>query len=761
MPPAALIGASVVGGALSGAAGKKTKTTVDQTQTSNPYAPTIPYLNDILGQAQTLYNNNPTPSYGPSAVPNAGATTTAAQNAIVDASKAPTGLIPQAQTALGSTISGSMLNAGPGNAALTNVANGGAANPATGNAAALAGGYSNPANGFNAALMTQGYNDPSKALYGQMAGMQANDTSSGLFGQAANAQAGQGATGLYSDLAGMQAGQGATNMYANLGNMTGNADALGMYANIGNTQANPNANAQGVYSGLATGSDPNSQVFGNMAQGNFNQGANTYEQLANRQYTDPQTNAMADYLTPFANGSLSSVESNPYLSGMGDIIQRRLSDQVGSMFGAGNRYGSGANQQVLARETGDALTNLYGQAYESNMGRQLSAAGSLAGIGENRAGRDLASMQAGAAGMEGQRLANLGQQFQGAQAGVNSSLAGAQGLAQQSQFADQFAAQNAQAGAAGTAGVNQFLDQYKAQNLGQAAAGIQNQGQFADQFNASNLSQGAAGIQNQSQFGDQFNQNALLAGAQGLQGNQQFADQYGLSALGQGAQGLGTGAANQITAQQGAANSLSNNLGNQFQAALSGTGLQAQIGQNNTGNILSAAGALNQQFSNERENQLNATNNAPALDQARYLDAQQALLVGQQQDALKQQQAAEAQARYQYENNQAPYAALDQYLSTVGSIAGLGGTTTNQGTSVTKQGGGLLNGIAGGIGGLAGGLGGLASGVGSGGAALGGMSSGFGGGAMTGFSMPQVNPFSLMAGNYGLSGYGGNKLTFG
>jgi hypothetical protein len=756
--PAIGLAGSIAGGALSGAAGKKTKTTTNATTVAEPYKPTIPYLDEILSSSQALYQANPRPSFGPSAVPNASAQTTAAQKQITDLSKTPTGLIPAAQTAVQNTISGNYLNSSPGTAALAGIAGGGSQNPATGMAGQLAGGYNDPAMGFNNALMRQGYNDPSQALYGQMAGAQAGDNSSGLFGQASGMQAQSLGNPYFTAAGGQTAGQGATDMYGQLAGTQANTSALGQYANIGGTRTN--ADATGVYSGMANGSDPNSQVFNEFAQGNFNQGANTYEQLANRQYTDPSSAAMADYLTPFANGSLSDVNSNPYLQGMLDIQSRRISDSVNSMFGAGNRYGSGANQQVLGREIGDAATQMLGSAYENNMGRQLSAAGQMAGIGENRASRDLQAMSTGAAGMEAQRLNNLGQQFQGAQAGVNSALAGAQGL----QSADQFGLNAALAGAQGQQGINQFADQFGASNLAQGASGIQNQGQFSDQFNQNALLNAGSALQASGQNADAFNLQALLSGAQGLQGNQQFSDQFGLNALNQGAAGLGTGAANQIQAQTGAANALSVGAGNQFQSALSGTGLQAQIGQQNIGNVMGAAGALNDAYSRERENMLNATNNAAPLDQARYLDSQMLGQVGAQKDALAAAKAAEAQARFQYENNQAPYAALDQYLNTVGSIAGLGGTKTLNGTSVTKEGGGLLSGIAGGIGGGLSGLGAMSSGMGSGGAGMAGMSSGFSQfmPSMGGMSQGGMgyNPFSLM--NYGttpMSSYGGNTLS--
>lgn len=798
MVSALAIGAAAAAGAVKGASGKKTKTK----SSYEPWSPTIGPLKDIIDQAGKNFTANPSFQYGPSQVPAPSSQTTSAQNRITNLASNPTGLIPAAQNQVKSTITGDYLNDAPGNPFLTNIASGQTTNPAMSTVQGLQGGYTDPSTAFNSGLMTGGYNDPSSGLYGQMAGAQAGDNTSGLFGQAAGMQAQSPGVPYFQQAGGMTAGQGGTGLYNDLAGMTGNSDALGMFGQLGGLQANTStsglydqigglrADTGGMDDFAALGSmraNPNAAatgVYSGLAGGNFNQGANTFEQLANRQYTDPSSAAMADYLTPFANGSLSDVNSNPYLSGMLDIQSKKISDSIGSIFGAGGRYGSEAHQGTLGEQVGNAATSLLGQTYETNMGRQLSASNSLAGIGENRASRDLSAMSTGAAGMEGQRQANLGYNMAGANAltqqsqfgdqfGFGAAQAGAQGQQGIRQFSDQFAAQNLGAQAAGQTGLNNFADQFAAGNLGQAAAGTAGTNQFLDQFRAGNVGQAAAGIQNQDQFQDQFNNGALmnagsalqgagqasdafnlqalLSGAQGMQGNQQFADQFGLAALGQGAAGLSGNALNQVQARVGGANALQSGAANQYNSSLSAAQLYGGLGQSNISNIASAAGGLNDAFSQERQNQLNATNNAPALDQARYLDAQQLAAVGMQKDAYNAAKAAEDNAIFQFNQNYGPSAALNTYLQQIGSIAGLGG----QGTSITKQGGGTMAGIAGGLGGASSAMGMMGGGGGS-------MPFGGGGGGMSSFGFPsnQQMPFSF--GGYSspqMTPYGGNSFN--
>lgn len=77
-----------------------------------------------------------------------------------------------------------------------------------------------------------------------------------------------------------------------------------------------------------------------------------------------------DYLDP---------ESNPYLSKTGDIIAGKIGRTVDSRFESAGRYGSGAHQDVLATDVGNALNALYGANYASERGRQLATATGVPG----------------------------------------------------------------------------------------------------------------------------------------------------------------------------------------------------------------------------------------------------------------------------------------------------------------------------------------------------------------------------------------------
>ena len=74
------------------------------------------------------------------------------------------------------------------------------------------------------------------------------------------------------------------------------------------------------------------------------------------------------------NGDYLSPSSNPYLSQMGDIISGKIGRAVDSRFSAAGRYGSGAHQDLLSTDIGNALTQLYGGNYAAERGRQIAAA---------------------------------------------------------------------------------------------------------------------------------------------------------------------------------------------------------------------------------------------------------------------------------------------------------------------------------------------------------------------------------------------------
>lgn len=72
-----------------------------------------------------------------------------------------------------------------------------------------------------------------------------------------------------------------------------------------------------------------------------------------------------DYLDP---------STNPYLAKTGDIIAGKIGRTVDSRFESAGRYGSGAHQELLSEDVGNALNALYGANYNAERGRQLTTA---------------------------------------------------------------------------------------------------------------------------------------------------------------------------------------------------------------------------------------------------------------------------------------------------------------------------------------------------------------------------------------------------
>jgi len=104
---------------------------------------------------------------------------------------------------------------------------------------------------------------------------------------------------------------------------------------------------------------------------------------------------------------------------------------------------------------------------------------------------------------------------------------------------------------------------------------------------------------------------------------------------------------------------------------------------------------MDNNYSQQRSNQLNSVLNAAPLDQAGYQDANNLLRVGQVDDMLNQQRAQEDANNYYYEQQQ-PWNNLNNYANVVGNVAGLGYQGQSSGTEVTTQSGGLLGSILGG-----------------------------------------------------------------
>lgn len=70
-------------------------------------------------------------------------------------------------------------------------------------------------------------------------------------------------------------------------------------------------------------------------------------------------------------GNYLSPDSNPYLKANVDRALGDVTAKVNSTFGGAGRYGSGINQQVLARELGNTATQAYGQNYDAERNRQM------------------------------------------------------------------------------------------------------------------------------------------------------------------------------------------------------------------------------------------------------------------------------------------------------------------------------------------------------------------------------------------------------
>lgn len=75
---------------------------------------------------------------------------------------------------------------------------------------------------------------------------------------------------------------------------------------------------------------------------------------------------------------------NPYLGDLFSRGARDITDTINSQFTMSGRYGSGAHTGQLARGLGDFATNLYGQAYETDANRRLSAAGQMIGFDQDQ-----------------------------------------------------------------------------------------------------------------------------------------------------------------------------------------------------------------------------------------------------------------------------------------------------------------------------------------------------------------------------------------
>ncbi len=75
------------------------------------------------------------------------------------------------------------------------------------------------------------------------------------------------------------------------------------------------------------------------------------------------------------NGDYLSPETNPYASGMADLIAKRTQGGYNASFGASGRSHGGLAAMLSGQGVGDALGQFYGNMYDTERGRQMQAVG--------------------------------------------------------------------------------------------------------------------------------------------------------------------------------------------------------------------------------------------------------------------------------------------------------------------------------------------------------------------------------------------------
>ena len=172
-------------------------------------------------------------------------------------------------------------------------------------------------------------------------------------------------------------------------------------------------------------------------------------------FTNPQYQGMGMVADRALNGSqtvnnaenslnqMISGQQNPYLDANVNRALDAVQGRVNSQFG-GSNYGTTANQETLARSLGDTAASMYGNAYESDANRRLSAIGQAQTFG-NQAYQDASQLMGIGQQMQDQLQNQYDfnyQQFQeqqnlpykhlAAQSGVFGSNLGATSTTQQS-----------------------------------------------------------------------------------------------------------------------------------------------------------------------------------------------------------------------------------------------------------------------------------------------------------------------------------------
>lgn len=616
--------------------GESTKTS---TQDNQPWAPAQPYLKDVMGESQRLYQSGAgSQIFDGNRVANFSPESGEALNRTLDVAR-------------GADYSGAMNYAG-------SVIGANGLSSSMARPLSQLSGIASGANGINTG-----------GLYGRMVGAAGNQNAgaNGVMGAAAGGGMNVG-TGQFDSL-GAQAGTQNNGVNGMLGSIAGGQAQAGNYA------GGMNAGAMSMLSGIGQGPLASSSLGGIAAQGGITaggqlqglygatQGQNNgslgalggvmngsngittgsqYQDVANRAGGTTAADSLGGMLTPEGN-------VNPFLQQMLDLNMGKANTMAKSTAAGLGRYGSGSMAQLQGKAMADATLPIIAQAYESDQGRRLQAAGLMDASRQAAYGTELAAL-GGQTGTQQQNIANqMGAATSAAGIRQGDTQIGAGLLGQMGSMQNQNAANR-------MAATGQMDSSQRAQEQSRmGASGLlgdltnaQLQGQLAGYSGAANTAQGLASS-NRADWANQMG--AAQAGA-GVQ-----ADNYG----------------RQIGAAGALADSNRSDLA-QSMAAIQGlTGVQGQNIANQQQAANSQLGYLNQGM--DRSTQMLGM--MPQLDELLYSPANRIAGVGAANDAKAQQQIDAIMQTFN-ERQQSPWSQLAKYS---GGVSGLSGILGNAGTS--------------------------------------------------------------------------------
>lgn len=141
----------------------------------------------------------------------------------------------------------------------------------------------------------------------------------------------------------------------------------------------------------------NPNFFPNATYVNFSPETDTALELTKQRALagNPLLGSAQTEINNILSGNYLDPNSNPYASAMFNQMAGDVTSNVNSLFTKAGRFGSGANQEVLADSLGDLATDIYYKNYQDERNRMMDAVNVAPGLAQE----DYADIQA---------LANVG-----------------------------------------------------------------------------------------------------------------------------------------------------------------------------------------------------------------------------------------------------------------------------------------------------------------------------------------------------------------